>query len=280
MKIFTRIFSAVMAILMTVSTGLNQFFNGDIYPYESIDKVIGLETLFRSQGVTTDGEAWIFSGKGQLIKVAFDNKTVLAVNLSAIPKELKERYGVAHIGGIGYANGYVYVPLEDSKVWQSPIVALYDSETLKYTGRYVLLDKEKMTRGVPWVACDKEKGLFYVAQNRKATEIFCYDLETFDYVKSIPLTEPVDRIQGADIYKGKLYAATNDATRAVYEIDLATGSVEKYFDRIMYQPKLIDNFGGEGEDIAVLELDDGTVFHALDIGTLFIDANLRHYKVK
>ena len=36
--------------------------------------------------------------------------------------------------------------------------------------------------------------------------------------------------------------------------------------------------GGEGEGITVLEMEDGTLFHALDIGALFIDSNLRHYR--
>ena len=77
---------------------------------------------------------------------------------------------------------------------------------------------------------------------------------------------------------GKLYVGSNDSTRAVYSIDVKTGKVEKLFDRIMYQWKWIDNFGGEGEDVTVYPMEDGTVIHALDVGALFIDSNLRHYK--
>ena len=39
---------------------------GDIYPYESNTRTVGLETFTRSQGVTTDGESWIFSGDGNV----------------------------------------------------------------------------------------------------------------------------------------------------------------------------------------------------------------------
>ena len=88
----------------------------------------------------------------------------------------------------------------------------------------------------------------------------------------------MDAIQGGEVYKGKLYVGTNDSTRAVYTIDVKSGKVEKLFDRIMYQPKLIDNFGGEGEDLTVYPMEDGTLIHALDIGALLIDSNLRHYK--
>ncbi len=268
------------AILLVLTSFLNMLFVGNVYRWESVDRTVGVETFQRSQGVTTDGTAWIFSGKTSLVKIAFDNETVIAANTDAIPAEFSENYGSAHIGGISYYNGYVYAPIEDSKKWEYPIVALFHAETLEFTDKYVILDNAVMTRGVPWVACDGENGLFYVAECRKSTELLCYDIETFEFLKTVPLSKTVDKIQGAEMYNGRLYAATNDATRAVYEIDVKTGEVKKLFDRIMYQPKLIDNFGGEGEGITVLPMEDGTLFHALDLGALFIDSNLRHYKAK
>ena len=273
----------LLGVLTVLSGALNRMFSGDVYPYLSQTRTVGLEALERSQGVTTDGTAWFFSGKDVLVKVSLDDKTILARNKNAIPDELRTQYGSAHIGGISYANGYVYAAIEDSHIWQYPLVALFDGETLTYTGKFVLLPgkdstaENAMTHGVPWVTCDVLRGLFYVAQCDDADRIFAYDLNTMEYVRSIPLSEPVDEIQGAEMWSGRMYAATNDATRAVYKIDLETGNVEKYFDRILYRPRLIDNFGGEGEDITVLPMADGSVFHALDIGALFIDANLRHY---
>ena len=132
---------------------------------------------------------------------------------------------------------------------------------------------------MPWVACDEESGCFYVAQSRHTKELYAYDLDTLDYIRTIPLQGEIDRIQGGDMYEGTLYAATNDATRAVYKIDPDSGRVDKLFDRILYQPKRIDNFGGEGEDMTVLPMADGTLLHTLTIGALFIDANLCHYKI-
>lgn len=271
--------------LLTILSGwLNSALEGDVYAYKSVDRTVGLEALERSQGVTTDGESWIFSGKTSLVRVSLDNKEILALNKDAIPTAFSEQYGSAHIGGISFANGYVYAAIEDSKVWENPIVALFDAQTLEFSGRYVLLpgkgsDSEyALTRGVPWVTCDPENGCFYVGECRNTKALYAFNLETFAYIKTIPLQTEVDRIQGAEMYNGRLYAATNDATRAVYRISLRTGEVVKYFDRIMYQPKLIENFGGEGEDITVLPMADGTVFHALHIGAMFIDANLRHYE--
>ena len=276
---FYRIFAVIISLLMLLSNGLNGVFNGNIYPYESNSKVIGLESLERAQGVTNDGEAWYFSGKSSLTKIAFDNQTVLAYNYKAIPDELKENYGSAHIGGISCCDGKIYAPLEDSKKWEHPIVALYDAETLEFTGEYHEFSSEILTRGISWITCDKENGLLYSSHSKNADVIYCFDIGNYDFVKEITLSETVKNIQGGEVYNGQLYVGTNDGTRAVYTIDVKSGKVEKVFDRIMYQPKLIDNFGGEGEDVTVYPMEDGTLIHALDIGTLFIDANLRHYKL-
>ena len=71
-SLFYKVFAVFIAALMTLSNGLNGFFNGDIYKYESNSKVVGLETLERAQGVTTDGEYWYFSGKTSLVKIGFE----------------------------------------------------------------------------------------------------------------------------------------------------------------------------------------------------------------
>lgn len=276
--VFYKLFSVVIALLMSFTNLVNTPFIGDVYQWESNSKVVGLETIERAQGVTTDGEAWYFSGKTSLVKIAFDNQTVLAYNYEAIPEEFKENYGSAHIGGISYCDGYVYAPLEDSKVWEYPIIAVYDAQTLEFTGKYKILPNDIMTRGMSWLTCDEENGLIYSSHSKEATELYCFDLETFEYVKTVNLSEMVGKIQGGEVYDGLIYIGTNDATRAVYIIDPATGEVKKCFDRIMYEWKLIDNFGGEGQDVTVYPMEDGTLIHALDIGALFMDSNLRHYK--
>lgn len=276
MMFLRRFIATIMSALMLLSNGLNTLFNGNVYECESESSVIGLETLARSQGVTTDGKSWIFSGKSALLKTSLDDSEILAINLK--PFKGLEEYGVDHVGGISYYNGFVYASMEDSKKWNSPIVAIFDADTLEFTGKFVLIDTAILYRGCPWVCCDSQRGCFYVANSRNTTELYSFDLETLEYIKTIPLADEIKSIQGAEMYKGAMYAATNDSTRAVYSVNVENGEFEKYFDRIMYQPKLIDNFGGEGEGITVLEMEDGTVFHALNLGTLFIDSNLRHYK--
>ena len=51
------------------------------------------------------------------------------------------------------------------------------------------------------------------------------------------------------MYKGMLYAATNDDTQAIYKIDPVSGEVSKYFDRNLTK-------GSEGEGISHLVLEN------------------------
>ncbi|MBR3767427.1 MAG: hypothetical protein IKL10_04195 [Clostridia bacterium] len=270
--------AVIFSFLLFFTGSLNSIFNGDVASYESEHAVIGLETLTRSQDVTTDGEYFYFSGKGALEKTNLSCDKIIALNYNAIPDELKEKYNSQHIGGISYYDGIIYAALEDSKEWNYPIIALYDAETLEYTGTCFELPTTLQTRGVPWVAVDGENGVAYTGDSRNYTEIYKFSLSDFTYIETITLSSEVEKIQGAEIADGKLYAGTNDMKRAVFTIDLTTGEITKLFDRIAYEYKLIDNFGGEGEGLTLLPMEDGTYIHTLQLGALFVDSSLRHYK--
>lgn len=266
--------AAFMTFLSALTLGIDALSAGKRHPEVSKDNVLLIGAAERSQGITTDGKYYYFSSKWGLTKSELDGKTRVKSNPLAIPKKLKDEYGLAHIGGISYskADNCIYAGLEDSKVWEYPIIAVYDADTLKFTGRYYILDKALHTRGLPWVAVDNDRGLLITLDHsKKANELIFYDIaDNMKYVGSVKLSETVRSIQGAEMYGGMLYAATNDDTQAVYKIDPKSGEVSKYFDRNLTK-------GSEGEGITVLETADGAVFHAIDMGPLFINAFIRHY---
>ena len=280
LNIINKLFPMLLSFMLMFTGGLNNAFNGEIYAYDSIDEVIGIETLARSQDVTTDGTNWYYSGKNYLEKVSLDNETVLKINMEAIPAELSENYNSQHIGGISYYNGYIYAAVEDSKQWNHPLVVVYDADTLEFTGTFYEMSTERHTRGIPWLLVDAENGILYAGDSANYVDIFMYDLETMEYKGTLSCKEEIAKIQGGEYYNGKLYLGTNDMTRAVYTVDCKTGEVEKLFERIMYEYKLIDNLGGEGEGLTILPMADGTLIHTLQVGTLFIDSSLRHYSWK
>lgn len=266
--------AAFMTFLSALTLGIDALSAGKRHPEVSKDNVLLIGAAERSQGITTDGKYYYFSSKWGLTKSELDGKTRVKSNPLAIPKKLKDEYGLAHIGGISYskADNCIYAGLEDSKVWEYPVVAVYDADTLKFTDRYYILDKSLHTRGLPWVAVDNDRGLLITLDHsKKANELIFYDIaDNMKYVGSVKLSETVRSIQGAEMYGGMLYAATNDDTQAVYKIDPKSGEVSKYFDRNLTK-------GSEGEGITVLETADGAVFHAIDMGPLFINAFIRHY---
>ena len=235
--------------------------------------IVGVGAYFRSQGITTDGDTLFFSSKTTLIQTEADAKTVINANYTAIPDELAEKYGIKHIGGLSYYNGFIYAGLEDSKVWDYPIVGVYDAGTLELVDYYIL-DCETVTRGLPWVCVNPENGLLYCTDHSKQpTKLLVYD--TADGMKpagEIPLSQTVAAIQGAEFYGGIIYAASNDETQAIYTINSSDGSVEKLTDRCLTQ-------FSEGEGMTIMIKGGKPVIIAMDMGPLFINAFVREYDI-
>lgn len=235
--------------------------------------IVGVGAYFRSQGITTDGDTLFFSSKTTLIQTEADAKTVINANYTAIPDELAEKYGIKHIGGLSYYNGFIYAGLEDSKVWDYPIVGVYDAGTLELVDYYIL-DCETVTRGLPWVCVNPENGLLYCTDHSKQpTKLLVYD--TADGMKpagEIPLSQTVAAIQGAEFYDGIIYAASNDETQAIYTINPSDGSVEKLTDRCLTQ-------FSEGEGMTIMIKGGKPVIIAMDMGPLFINAFVREYDI-
>lgn len=273
--ILTKLISTVLAVVFipfSVLTGGIDLVTSGGHTDTAKTNIVGLGAIFRSQGMTTDGETFYFSSKTTLIRTKTDAKTVIDADYSAIPDELKE-LGIAHIGGLSYYDGYIYAGLEDSKVWDYPIVGVYDAETLDFVDYYIL-DCETVTRGLPWVCVDPETGYLYCTDHsKKPTKLLVYDTANeMEFVKEIPLSFSVPSIQGAEFHNGTLYAATNDETKAIYKINPVSGEVEKHLDRNL--------LGGEGEGMTFITKENGeTVLVAMDMGTIFINAFVREYPV-
>ncbi len=232
--------------------------------------VVGIGAYFRSQGITTDGETLYFSSKTTLIRTENDARTLVNANYFAIPDELKD-LGIAHIGGLSYYNGFIYAGLEDSKVWDYPIVGVFDANTLELV-EYYIMDAEVITRGLPWVCVDGETGYLYCTDHSKnPTKLLVYDTANkMKLVREVALQESPYAIQGAEVYNGAIYAATNDDTQAIYKINPETGAVEKVLDRNLTS-------GSEGEGMTFMIKDGVPVIVAMDMGPLFINAFVREY---
>lgn len=267
-----------LTLLVVALSGVFELASQAARPAE-VDKtmIIYEDSWERSQDIATDGENYYFSCKYGLIKTELDCTTVVARNADALPDEYVENYGTAHIGGISYYDGKLYCSTEDSKVWNSPIILVYDAETLEFTGEAYHLDPARHTRGLPWVCVDPETGLIYTSSRDRSTEIMCYDPKTQQYLDDVVLVNEdpdfnIHKIQGGDISGGVLYVATNNDTQAIYSVELSSGKAEKLFDRNLFT-------GSEGEGLTVLKTADGAFIHAMDMSPIFISAYIRHYSL-
>ncbi len=268
-KILSLVFAVVLIPLSLLTHGIDLLSEGERTDYAKTN-VVGIGAYFRSQGITTDGETYYFSSKTTLIRTETDAKTLVNANYFAIPDELKE-LGIAHIGGLSYYNGKIYAGLEDSKVWDYPIVGVFDAETLELV-EYYIMDAEKITRGLPWVCVDSATGYLYCTDHSKTpTKLLVYDTaDGMKPVKEVALSESPYAIQGAEVLDGVIFAATNDDTQAVYMIDPENGEVCKAFDRNLTS-------GSEGEGMTFLKKDGKTVLVAMDMGPIFVNAFVREY---
>lgn len=227
-----------------------------------------------SQGVTNDGEYFYFSGNKNLGKADMETGEIFRITTNAIPEVLKEK-GCNHIGGLSYYNGYVYAAIEDGPDYLNSFIALYDAETLKFTGIYYELPHELHIEGVPWCAIDAEKNYLYTAEWTNATVLNVFNLNDMSLVKTIELSEPIDRIQGAEMFDGKLYMSCDEENdmKRVFSLDVETGKVEPVFAR---------NIGTafEAEGMTVYADENGEpVFCVLDRGERRASTNLTLYKL-
>lgn len=268
-KILSVIFAALLIPFTVLTHGIDLISAGERTDEEKTN-IVGIGAYFHSQGMTSDGETLYFSSKTTLIRTESDAKTLINANYFAIPDELKE-LGIAHIGGLSFYNGYIYAGLEDSKVWDYPIVGVYDAESLELV-EYYILDAEMITRGLPWVCVNPENGYLYCTDHSKnPTKLLVYDTaDEMKFIKEVALEESPYAIQGAEFFGGTIYAATNDDTQAIYTINPDSGEVKKLFDRNLTS-------GSEGEGMTFMVRDGKTVLVAMDMGPLFINAFVREY---
>lgn len=273
--IFKKVISLISAIvLMVVAADEKNLPSPDA---EIVDKYqyVLLDYNMSSQGVTNDGEYFYLSGNKNLSKASMETGEICRVTSNAIPKELQDK-GCNHIGGLSYYNGKIYAAVEDGPDYLNSFIVLYDAETLEYTGTYYELPHELHFEGVPWCAVDVERNYLYTAEWSNATVLNVFDLDTLELVKTVPLSEPIDRIQGAEMFDGKLYMSCDELNdmKRIFSLDVETGKVEVVFARNIGE-------GFEAEGMTVYADDDGKpVFCVLDRGERRISTSLTIYKLK
>ena len=225
------------------------------------------DAVVRGQGITTDGTSWFFSGTTGLEKTsatfASTTKNALAIPLLLVAQ------GSDHIGDIDFWNGKIYAPVED-KTYAKPKVVLYDPSSLS-AGTVFDIPQNLQTKGVPWIAVDGPRGVAYMAEWDPTPELHVFSLASMAYQRAIPLSTPTARVQGGKVYKGQLYLTIDDATKHVYKVHLASGTIFPILD--------LNLAGVELEGLVLFARPDGSLLHTLDVTSARTGVELRHHTI-
>ncbi len=200
----------------------------------------------KSQGLAFDGASPVFSWRYGLQRTDERYRPVVTRALAIPPDIQAEHYdpakknGFSHIGAIDIAGGKLYAPIEDEDNRTKPFIAIFDPKTLLYTGEKHALPVAKLPHGVPWIAVDAPRGVFYTI-NWDSQDLHVFDLKTFEFARTVPLKDAhaagrlIRRVQGGTVRGGLLYLASDsneDAAgprgatlkrKRLYEVDPVRG---------------------------------------------------------
>jgi len=225
-----------------------------------------LVSASRGQGVATDGVHVFFSSTNALERTdpTFRREAVV---YGAIPPVLANA-GSNHIGDIDVWNGSLYAPLENGPTYDHPLVVLYDPQTLQ-AGAVFPIPASLLTQGVPWVAVNGPASELYLAEWDPTPRLEVFSLSTVTHLRSLPLRPVLGRVQGAKMFDGSLYMQVDPATKAVFKINLETGTALHLFDL----PS-----SSEAEGLAFFMRADGSQMHTLDVLASRLGVELRHHR--
>ncbi len=254
--------------LITAEEATDRFIrdiDGETWEPRGLDSFRLFAAVTRGQGVATDGTRIFFSGTDGLERTNTSYVRETA-NLRAIPMWL-ETMGSNHIGDIDLWNGVLYAPVEDGRAYNNPQILLFDPETLA-PGMAFPVPHALQTEGVPWVAINGPAAELYLAEWNPTAQLNIFSLSTVTYLRSVGLRPAVGRIQGAKMFDGALYMSSDEAAKAIYKVNVETGTVIHLFDLPITS---------ENEGIAFFMRDDGSQMHTLNVAADSLGSELRHH---
>ncbi len=278
-----QVWSFITAVIVLITTliGGNNITSSPNVELVKTDRYVIDSAILMNQGITTDGEYYYTSGSfgsvsyAGLAKWRLDG-TRVDCTYNALPKELKEKYGSNHLGGLSYFDGKIYAAIEDDAD-ENPLIAVYDADTLDYTGEYYPISRAYLVDGhIPFCAVDRDAGYLYTAGFDDVDTLYAFKIDDMSFSHKINMTKTLQRVQGAEVYDGKVYVSTDpkdSSTEKVFTVDVKTGDTEFFFERT------VSNFGNEAEGITVYPMADGSLIHVADYDEL-LGVNIRHYSVK
>lgn len=217
------------------------------------------------QGLAADGK--IFYGIGcykfldynAITKIDVETGEIIERREMCLPKDLLLK-GYSHLGDGCLYEGKLYIALEDFG-FRHPGLIVYDPDTLEAVDFHTLPDEGRGNGRIPW--CVIKDDVLYYSQSNNVDEIRMLDLRDYSYLGALKIDTTLFKVQGGEIYNGTLYMVTNSGKRdkTMYAVNLQNGHVEPVFVRCT------GKLDAEGEGLAICPLEDGSLFHIIDVGS-------------
>jgi hypothetical protein len=184
-----------------------------------ITRTVEVAPLYR-QGLARIPGGWIYSFNDGLFRTD-DRDVELAALRPAIPSEWKQR-GYNHIGDIDVVGDVIYAPLEQPDYGQGrQAVLLYSAATLAFLRGFEVEQHENS-----FLTVDPDTGIAYSLDRFGGDELLRYDTTAhWRRLEPLRMSRFVDKVQGADIAEGAAWLSSDDRTKGLYRVDLATGAV-------------------------------------------------------
>ncbi len=216
------------------------------------------------QGLATDGKTFYgigavkFLNYNAITKIDIETGEIIERREMCLPKKLMKK-GYSHLGDGCIYQGKLYIALEDFG-FRHPGVIVYDPVTLEAVDFHTLPEEGRGNGRIPW--CVIKDDVLYYSQSNNVDEIRMLNLRDDSYLGALKIDETLFKVQGGEIYNDTLYLVTNSGFRnkTMYAVNLKTGHVEPVFVRCT------GRLDAEGEGIAVCPLEDGSLFHIIDVG--------------
>lgn len=180
------------------------------------------------QGVATDGSFYYVSGSTALYKYDLEGNLILSNETPFLNLE-KE---CNHIGDIDTYQGEIFAGCElfvDGEGTNIQ-VAVYDASNLEYK-RSIQWNEQSGQVECCGLAVDRDKGQVWMADWVQGERIYCYDLGTGEYVRSLSLSPAPSLQQGIFCLGGKILISCDDGDADsgtcdnIYSADLESGEV-------------------------------------------------------
>jgi len=189
-------------------------------PGAPIVRTVEVHPLYR-QGLARVEGGWIYSFNDGLFRTD-ENDAQIGALQPAIPDAWKAK-GYDHIGDIDVVGDVLYAPLEQPDYERGrQAVLLYSTSTLEFRGGFEVEQHENS-----FATVDPATGIAYALDRFGGDALLRYDtVRDWSRLEPLRMSKFVAKVQGADVAEGAIWLVSDDETKGLYRVDLATGQVD------------------------------------------------------